>query len=445
MAQKQITVENMTPEEHKKLDRKANIALLVVIVMFGFAALFLHSLYKKINTSQGGSSSNRQAGQGGNPQANAQPGTSQINKPELDKLMAEGKYIEASEKINTALNASPDDFNANLAMGILYQRQGILDKAAKYLEKASRLNSSDAYCSQVVGQFYIVADPVKAVSYYKDLNKIKNLAGDFSSDQLRSLLRAAYTAKNPVGKSSYLKEAENLIKKISIKDAGRSYNFILMQTESAFLQDDHKTALSFIGEIPTDSRNNLTFTDKYTAMILLGLLNAHSGDSVKATEAFSQSAKMLDNWQEPIFDRYIPRTEQLVMLKHVILNQPFDSEMLKKNTEKLRQLENMGIIPPDGAEEISVLMKDLCEADKKGSYEKAIKSAAELKGILTDYRTFYTDEDITIPVFAGCLDIYTGDLYKTTENKKKAEDYYRKAMNGSPVVKKIAEERLAKL
>ncbi|MCE1245847.1 MAG: tetratricopeptide repeat protein [Firmicutes bacterium] len=444
MAQRELTVENMTKEEHKKLDNKANIALFVVVIMFGFSVFFLNSLYKRILISQransvvpGSENQNRL------PQGTSGP--SGINQPELDKMIAEGKFTDAMSKIETALTTAPDDFNANLAMGLLYQKQGAFTKARRYLEKAARLNSSDTYCSQVLGQFYIVADPAKAAEYFKGLSSVKTYAVDFTIDEYRSLIRAAFMAKSKSAGEQHLKAAQNLEKKINSGSASKNYSYILCQAEKAFLEGNYKKSEELLAELPSDSSNNLTFTDKYASMILLGLLQANSGETAKAAESFSQCSKMMDNWQEPVFDRYLPRDEQNLLFKRILLGQNPDTAILKKNTEKLKQLDGTGIIPPDGSQEIRSLFGEMLEAEKKGNYNKAIKSALELKKTLEEYITFYADEDISIPVFRNCLDIYIGDLYKTTENKAKADEFYTQASKGYEAVRKIAEERKAKL
>jgi len=448
MSQKAVTVENMTKEQHRSLDKKANIALIVSLIVFLIVAGGLYFKYSKMreqSSSGGGSASSSSFSNDSNLAGHVDMGKG-IDQKKLDEMLRKGDFDIAGKKLKEILKKDENNFMANMQLGQLYFYTGKMDKSIKHLTKAQEMNPGDIFCLQILGQVYIISDPKKAVAFFE-----KNLPFQMDRKDLSvSAVRAYHTAsvksaKNKKEKTAYLEKASKLLKQCddsTDKHIPRSY-IDLLCGENAFLKGNYERAKQRYSQLPISQKNIGNMMEKINATTALGEIYLIKGNHSSAYGNLEKAFSLQENWKELKAEKTIPRGEELAVVIHTLFEKPGLYDRLEKMKSHNESIYNNADIKPIGnSKELRNLIYKMVKNEKDNKLNEALKNGSEILKNLKNQKGYFYDVGILNPLFRGSLLIYMGDISLKSGDAESAVKYYKQA-SGDATLKKIALKRIS--
>jgi len=454
MAHKAVTVENMTKEEHGKLDARANWALLISVLVLVGVLFLLYNKYKKDYTRDMPGRHHSRGGKNGNKPAPPESGESHVPKVrmgqgidqrELDIMLSEGKFSEVEDRVGNLLKKDKSNFLANVQMGLVQYRKGEIDESLKYLERARNINPGDLYCLQLLGKIHTFVDPEKAITFYNKNLSFQMDRKDLSVGAVRAYHMAAVKSdKDNKKKKEYMKTASVLLKDCdSIQDNHVPVSYLdLLKGENALLQGQLKEAMSHYVKIPLTQQNMGDLSEKINASTALGILCLPQGDKGQSYLYFEKSLTMMNNWKELRAERAIPRNEEMLIIIHTLFNRPLLYFGLKKVKANNEFLKNAPIKPPGRSVELKELIYKMAEESHKDKNKEALANAKKILEILEKKEGHFYDVGLIQPLFQRAMMIYAGDICNEMGNKKEAKRYYFMSSKGYEALEKISRKRI---
>ena len=454
MKQKEITVENMTKEEHKKLDSTANKALIVIVVLFIAVLGVLFYKYRTDYAKSGpmgrdGQSSPPTRDPASAPTRNAAPSVNMgkgVEQKQLDKMLDRAEFKEADKRISSFLKSNDNNFTAIVQMGILQYRMGNMKKALEYLERASKINEGDLFCLQLLGNIYTITDAKKAVSFYE-----KNLVYQIDRKDLSVGAIRAYhmvIAKSNINeseKAKMLKASTKLLNDCSsVDDPSIPRSLLdLLFAENAYYNGKLEVAMGYFAKIPLNQKDMGDVSEKLSAATALGIITLISSENQYAAyQYFDKGLRILTESSSIRPESTIPRKEELAVVAHTLFEKPqlfFRLQRIKKENENplLAQIQ-----PLWDSEEMRKLIFSMVEKKNEHNDSAAIEDAGKILKILDKKEGYFYDVAYLQPLFRGAILIFTGDCYRDMGNKKEALNYYQQAKQKVPIIARIADDRI---
>lgn len=445
MSQKVLTVENMTKEQHRALDKKANLALIISIVVFIFVVGGIYLKYYKIRKQASGkdSASSSSFGDDGSMAGHVDMGKG-INRRKFDEMFLRGDFATARGKLEEMLKKDDNNFMANMQMGLLYYYMGEIDKSIKHLTKAQEMNPGDIFCLQTLGQVYIISDPRKAVSFFERNLPFQMDRKDLSVAAVRAYHTAAVkTAKNKKEKMAYLEKACKLLKQCdesTNQHIPRSY-IDLLCGENAFLKGQYELAQKRYSNIPIAQQNIGNMMEKINAATSRGIIYLIKGNHSSAYGDLEKAFSLLENWKELKAEKTIPRGEELALVIHTLFDKPGLYDRLQKMKTGNDIYKDSNIKPIGESKKLRNLIYKMVENEKDNKAEEALKNGGDILKVLARQDGYFYDVGILQPLFRGSILIYMGDISLKRGDTKSAMKYYKQA-SGDIVLKKIALKRI---
>lgn len=457
MDRKEITVDNMTYEEHKKLDSTANKALIVILILFIAVIGVLFYKYRTDYAKSGPMGREAHSEPPGRdpaaaPTRNAAPSVNMgqgIEQRQLDMMLDKGDFEEAETKISGFLKSNDKNFTAIVQMGLLQYRRGNINKALEYLEKARKINEGDLFCLQLLGSIYTIMDPEKAVSFYE-----KNLVYQIDRKDLTvGAIRAYHMAiaksvNNEAEKAKLLQASTKLLNECTtVDDPSIPRSFLdLLFAENAYYSGKMEVALGYFSKVPLNQKDMGDVSEKLSAATALGLITLTSSDNQYAAYQYFDKALLIASQDTSLRpESTLPREEELAVATHTLFDKPqlfFRLQRIKTENKKalLSKIEPMW-----ESKELKKLIYDMVEKKKDGNDAEAIKDGEKILKILNKKQGFFYDVAFLQPVFGGSIYIFMGDCYRDMKNQKEALNCYNNAKKSFPAITKIADKRIKDL
>ena len=140
------------------------------------------------------------------------------------KLMDQGNYEEAIERLKSSVDLDESIFESHYNLAVAYTKTEDYANAMKSYQKAISLKPefADSYYSLAVAEENLASDIKAGVLILDDDGELKKVEYDEKSD-----------VDNSEGSTVVLTDAENLYIKNLLKDAVKNYNLYLSKAEKA--------------------------------------------------------------------------------------------------------------------------------------------------------------------------------------------------------------------
>lgn len=412
MSQHQNGAGDLPPEERHRLDKKADLALVICILIFGIAVTGLILAYRGKNSgyrnAPPGPPGPHRHGRG-NDAAPLVDQKGALNQRALDEKLARGEFGLVRQELEKMLTVNPDNFLAQLQMGLLYYRMGEWKKSREFLEKARAINPHDQFCLETLGKIYTRTDPEIAVELYE-----KNLSYRAEMPEILLELALAYinaAARIPDGdekRASYLEKAMKLTAQAENTGDKRISpdRFNLLRAEYNYLKGNYREADLLYGKVLSSDEGSADPSDPVQAYTARGAIALRNGKKKEALEYFKKARDRISRWKEIIADRLIPREEQLALIIYTLQGKNVlgsDLEEIKKSQEDLLRL---GLTYPGDNKHLGELIRQMVKSAEAGETEEAAADRDEILETLSMREGDFIDAAILNPLFRETLGRY---------------------------------------
>lgn len=452
------TVSQMTQDERRKLDKKANYALIVSFLALFGAFLFLYGQAKYYRGDSSGSSSSGRPAKPPSPAArqhrsNFSDTGQGIDQRELDEMLKQGQHGQAKDRLNQLLLNNPNDWRANMQLGVLYFQLGDFDSALLLLEKAREQNPLDFFTVEVLGSAYTYKDPQKAVEFLREVYDQGRGNQDIIPELARALNKTAHS-KIVAGadKEEYLPlldeslEMLNLYKHENRRRIKQPY-IELLKGENYYLQGDGNEAYIHYFEAFEGMDEIGDVAEKIYAATIYGWLNFMLEDYDRAQNGLENALAQALQWNEAKVERTIPRGRQLVFIIYTLFEFPDLYNRLNNLKDDEEEFIKAGVSFPQQAKIIKDLLMEMLEHNQAGDHKEALTTANEILEALDTPSSegFMPDLIIINPLFRGSLLIQMGDICAAAGDKEEALYYYNSAAAYLPALQAITEDKIGKV
>lgn len=460
MKSKEITVENMTKEEHKRLDSTANKALIVILVLFVTILGFLFHKYRADYAKFGpiGRDGKQSApppptrDPASAPTRNAAPVVNMgkgVEQKQLDKMLDKGEFQEAEKKISGFLQNDDNNFMAIVQMGILQYRMGNKDESLKYLETARKINEGDLFCLQLLGNIYTITDSEKAVSFYERNLVYQIDRKDLSMGAIKAYHMAIVKSVKTEGEKTKMLQASTKLLNdcYTVNDSSVQRSLLdLLFAENAYFRGKLDVAMTYFLKVPLNRKDMGDVTEKLTAATALGIIALISSENQEIPYQYLDKAlRILSESVSVRPESTIPRKEELAVVTHILFDKPQLLLKLQKIDKENKDPLLTQIKPMWDSKELRELIFSMVEKKNDHKDSAAIEDAGKILKILDKKEGFLYDVAYLQPLFRGTVLIFIGDCYRDMGNKKEALTCYNNAKKKVPVIAKIADIRIKKI
>jgi len=364
--------------------------------------------------------------------AEADPGMQKVF-----RMIEKSQYQQADKIIKRTLKKNPDNIYAVIASGELEKSKGKLDNAQKIFIRAVKMDDKNTLnLDSLTINSLLVDDPDSALKYYNKAAEI-----DEPDDQRKIFLVEIYLHRGINRKlkgddrwKDDAKSAEEAAKKVENRD-DPLLNIALGKL--AMLRGERKKAIKYF-EKHLDSKE---IKNDYRIDILMSLavLYTETGEREKAQKYIDRLVELMDKWTPAVYQRGLFVREYALLFKEAILGVDVAPDDLFRHERFYRKLYKDRLQQPEVEVKqtlyiLSEMVDMMYDEPKEISLEEILDEINEYMSIAEGprYPQCFFNKTVNRRVRYMVGYKLFGDAYYAKLKKKKALQYYNKALELSP-------------
>ncbi len=350
-----------------------------------------------------------------------------IDQKELDDLtLAQGDYSKAIKKLKEKITKKGNNFYPLMQLGIVYVRQGYIDKGISCLEKAYRENPNDIYNMRVLADAYIVKDPQRAYEFVKENMSSLRDPKDLVLSWAKVCLLMAHKEGDTLKGRKYAEDAYKALisYKKGKKEPFREYLLALYY----YLTGNYTKALSKLKNIDYNKIPIETYeVETLESFIYLGL-----GNTQEVKKHLKSVIERMKGTQPKCWSSFLPRREEILFIYYTFAGKEGLASELERFKGWYKDASKSEVVTGD-FEKIISLMENMTKAKEDGRYIDSISLWQKLYDKIKDQKGEFYEKCLLKDGVVSFLYVYIGNIYKEIGETEKATKMYNEAKKWLPL------------
>ncbi len=338
--------------------------------------------------------------------------------------------------ISTKAPSAEEEARAWTALGVLHEKMGKWEEAYSDFKKGYEADKKDSYAlDRLITNTLLMDKPEEALKYYKILEKQRRLNPIEIDVKAQIYLHLGAKRKmegDPRWKEDAQKADEIIKYLLSLKKEEPEY--WISKGGLEILRDNKKEAIKAYEraiELKPDMFPEMLI-DIYTSLYFM---YSEIGDKEKALYYINKLTKFMDHWTPKEFGRTLYTREYALLYKEIILGKDVNPGLIFKHKRLYKEFYRRRIQRPVvEVDQTLFILSEMVDMEWEGSLEDCLDEVTEFMSLAEGpkYPECFSNKMVNRRIRYILGYVMYGDVYYHFLKKKKAIEYYKKALKLSP-------------